>query len=284
MNAEKLNPFVRYIHYIEPQYMYRPYHRIGYDHRLFFCESGKIQIDVGNEVYTLVKNSILFVPSGETYVLGTHKDSAKMIGINFDFGYNFSHISIPIPPVTPGAGYDFAKQLEKPDFTDLKCFEAPFILHGQSELGAIIYHIFDEYNTSKIYHAQNESAMLKQLLILLARVLTLGADKAPQKTVNIVIAYIQEHYMENISNADIGNALNFHPNYLNRIMIKHTGRSLHRYLLYYRLTKALDRLQSTDCSISEIAEKSGFSDLGHFTKAFKKQFGNSPKAMRERII
>ena len=90
--------------------------------------------------------------------------------------------------------------------------------------------------------------------------------------------------MENISNSDIGQALSFHPNYLNRLMIKHTGRSLHQYLLYYRLTKALDRLQSTSLSVAEIAEKSGFTDTGHFTKAFKKQFGASPKEMRGRII
>jgi AraC-like DNA-binding protein len=126
--------------------------------------------------------------------------------------------------------------------------------------------------------------MLKQLLILAVRSATLGADKAPRKTVNVVISYIQSHYMENLSNADIGQALNFHPNYLNRLMIKHAGRSLHQYLLYYRLTKALDKLQSTTLSVAEIAEESGFTDTGHFTKSFKKQFGCSPKEMRGQII
>ena len=284
MNADKLAPFVRYIHYIEPQYMYTPRTRLGYDHRIFFCESGKIQINVGSNAYTLVKNSLLYVPSGEVYVLGTHEDNAKLIGINFDFGYDFSHLSIPISPAVSQEKYELDRQLEKSVFSDLKCFEEPFVLHGQSELGAIIYHVFDEFTTARIYHSQNESAMLKQLLIMSARILTLGADRAPQKTVNVVISYVQEHYMDNLSNTDIGNALNFHPNYLNRLMIKHTGRSLHQYLLYYRLTKALDRLQSTDLSIAEIAEKSGFTDMGHFTKAFKKQFGGSPKTMRERII
>ena len=284
MNAEKLAPFVRYIHYIEPQYMYSLRTRLGYDHRIFFCESGRIQIRAADEVYTLVKNSLLFVPSGEVYVLGTHEDNAKLIGINFDFGYDFSNLSVPISPAVSKDGYDADRQLEKLEFSDIKCFESAFVLHGQSELGSLIYRIFDEYTTARIYHAQNESAMMKQLLVTSARIVTLGADKAPQKTVNIVISYIQEHYMENILNADIGTALNFHPNYLNRLMIKHTGRSLHQYLLYYRLTKALDRLQSTSLSVSEIAELCGFSDTGHFTKAFKKQFGSSPKTMRERII
>ena len=284
MNANSLAPFVRYIHYIEPQYMYTSKTRIGYDHRIFFCERGSIKITVGEQTYALEQNSLLYVPSGKPYVLGNHEDNAKLIGINFDFEYSHADCAVPVPPAVKIEKYEYAKQFEKVEFLELKCFEAPFALHGQSELGAIIYRILDEFTTVRIFHSQAESAMLKQLLFLAARVLTLGADKAPQKTVNVVIAYVQSHYAEDISNADIGLALNFHPNYLNRLMIKHTGRSLHQYLLYYRLTKALDRLQSTTLSITEISEQCGFSDAGHFTKAFKKQFGNSPKSMRERII
>lgn len=284
MNADILAPFVRYIHYIEPQYMYNSRTRLGYDHRIFFCESGHIQINAGDAVFELKQNSLLYVPSGTVYILGGQEDSARLIGVNFDFTYDFSESSAPIPPAIYQDKFEVSKQLEKAAFTDLKHFETPFVLHGQSELGTIIYKIFDEFNTARIYHAQTESAMLKQVLLLATRALTLGADKAPQKTVNIVISYIQEHYMENLSNTDIGQALNFHPNYLNRLMLKHTGRSLHQYLLYYRLTKALDRLQSTSLSVAEIAERSGFTDTGHFTKAFKKQFGSSPKEMRGRII
>ena len=284
MNANSLTPFIRYIHYIEPQYMYNPHTRIGYDHRLFFCESGRIQIHAGEQNYTLDQNSILYVPSGEAYILGTHEENTRLVGINFDFTYAHADKNVPISPAAIREKYELSKQFEKVSFSDLKCFESSFALHGQSELGTIIYRIFEEFTTARIFHSQTESAMLKQLLLLATRVLTLGADKAPQRTVNVVIAYIQEHYMENVSNADIGAALSFHPNYLNRLMIKHTGRSLHQYLLYYRLTKAIDRLQSTSFSIAEIAERSGFSDTGHFTKAFKKQFGSSPKSMRERII
>lgn len=284
MDANTLAPFVRYIHYIEPQYMYTSRTRLGYDHRIFFCESGHISIMVGTDNFELKQNSLLYIPSGTIYILGNEEDNAKLIGINFDFTYDHSESYTPISPAISAESYEFSKQLEVSEFSDLKHFETPFVLHGQGELGSIIYRIFDEFNTARIYHSQTESAMLKQMLLLATRALTLGADKTPQKTVNVVISYIQEHYMEDISNSDIGLALSFHPNYLNRLMIKHTGRSLHQYLLYYRLTKALDRLQSTSLSVAEIAERSGFTDAGHFTKAFKKQFGSSPKEMRGRII
>ncbi len=284
MRIDDITPFVRYIHYIEPRYMYDSRTRLGYDHRIFFCESGYIHITVEGETYTLEKNSLLYVPSGCSYILGVPEDEGKLIGVNFDFGYGFSHLSVPIVPGSSRAKYDESRQHENGGFLEATHFERPFALHGQSELGNIIYHIFDEFTTARIYHSQSESALLKQLIILVVRILTLGTDKVPQKTVNIVISYIQEHYMEELSNAAIGQALNFHPNYLNRLMIKNTGRSLHQYLLYFRLTKALDRLQSTMLTMAQIAEQCGFSDTGHFTKAFKKQFGVSPKGMRGKII
>lgn len=284
MNVYSITPFIRYAHYIEPQYLRNLKTRLGYDHRIFFCESGCIQISAGNVSFELKKNSLLYVPSGVVYVLGEHDEGTKIIGINFDFSFSFSHLTTPIAPAISKESYDTERQLEVAGFEDVEHFDAPFVLHGQGEIGALVYKIFSEFGTARIYHEQTESAILKQALLLAARTLTLGTDKAPQKAVNVVIAYVQENYMRDISNADVGQALNFHPNYLNRLMLKHTGRSLHRYLLYYRLTKALDKLQSTSLSVADIAEQCGFSDTGHFTKAFKKQFGSTPKEMRERII
>ena len=284
MNAKSINPFIRYAHYIEPQYLRNLKTRLGYDHRIFFCESGSIEISTDNASFELKKNSLVYVPSGEVYVFGKHDEGTKLIGINFDFTFDFADVTTPIAPAISKETYDKERQLEVAEFEDLAHLNAPFVLHGQGEVGALIYKIFSEFGTARIYHEQAESAILKQALLLAVRTLTLGADRAPQKAVNVVIAYVQENYMHNISNADVGQALNFHPNYLNRLMLKHTGRSLHRYLLYYRLTKALDKLQSTSLSVSEIAEQCGFSDTGHFTKAFKKQFGSSPREMRERII
>lgn len=284
MNADTLNPFVRYAHYIEPQYMHTPKTRLGYDHRLFFCESGKTEITVGGTSYELNKSSLLYIPSGTPYVLEAQDNDTRLIGLNFDFSFDFADNTVPIAPAISLEGFDTSRQLERACFSDLTQLDNHFVLHGQGEIDTLIHKILDEFNTAMIYHSQSESALLKQALLLAVRSITLGADKAPQRTANVVIAYIQENYMQNISNIEIGQALNFHPNYLNRLMLKHTGRSLHKYLLCYRLTKALDKLQSTTLSISEIAEQCGFSDTGHFTKAFKNHFGSSPRDMRGRII
>ena len=122
------------------------------------------------------------MPSGCSYILGAREDKGKLIGVNFDFGYGFSHLSVPIVPGNSRAKYDESRQHENGGFLEATHFERPFALHGQSELGNIIYHIFDEFTTARIYHSQSESALLKQLLILVVRILTLGTDKLTLKS------------------------------------------------------------------------------------------------------
>ena len=95
-----------------------------------------------------------------------------------------------------------------------------------------------------------------------------------------ILNYIQENYKRHISNSDIGRELNFHPNYLNRIMLIHTGKSLHKYLLNFRLTKALDLLQTTPMTVTEIAEETGFTDVQQFCKFFQAQTGSTPGSFR----
>jgi AraC-like DNA-binding protein len=52
------------------------------------------------------------------------------------------------------------------------------------------------------------------------------------------------------------------------------------YLQDVRLRFALSVLQSSSVSITEACYISGFSNLSHFTRVFKKKFGYSPRESR----
>ena len=61
---------------------------------------------------------------------------------------------------------------------------------------------------------------------------------------------------------------------------KQTGLSPGRYILLYRLKIALYMLQESDYTIGEIAFQIGFSNQNNFSRAFKREFGSSPKHLR----
>ena len=46
---------------------------------------------------------------------------------------------------------------------------------------------------------------------------------------------------------------------------------------------AIEFLERTDLSVDEIAERSGFSDVSNFRKAFKKWTGQTPAYFRDRV-
>lgn len=61
----------------------------------------------------------------------------------------------------------------------------------------------------------------------------------------------------------------------------HYGKSFIAWLTHARLTFAQQLLESSDLTITQIAEKSGFSSEQNFRKLFKQQFETTPQAWRK---
>jgi transcriptional regulator GlxA family with amidase domain len=52
------------------------------------------------------------------------------------------------------------------------------------------------------------------------------------------------------------------------------------YIKTIRLQRAKELLEATDCTVSEIAFKTGFQTISHLTKVFKMQYGTAPSVFR----
>jgi transcriptional regulator GlxA family with amidase domain len=64
-------------------------------------------------------------------------------------------------------------------------------------------------------------------------------------------------------------------------MKKHTKKTLHGYLLEYRIHMAKNYLTTTSLNVTEIAEKTGFASYTYFIKTFREQTGLSPLKYRK---
>ena len=88
----------------------------------------------------------------------------------------------------------------------------------------------------------------------------------------------------NLSLKDISHELNVHPAYLSREFSKHFDNlTFGEYIRKLRIDKAIDLLQSTKHSLSEIAYLTGFSDQSHFNRIFKKHTGKNPSEFKKSI-
>ena len=68
-----------------------------------------------------------------------------------------------------------------------------------------------------------------------------------------------------------------------RAFKRNTGMTVHAFVQAYRVSKAVARLEVSDCSITEIAFDVGFNSLGTFERAFKKVAGTTPTRHRSEL-
>jgi len=70
------------------------------------------------------------------------------------------------------------------------------------------------------------------------------------------------------------------PHHFLRLFKQVYGETPHQFLTRLRLKCALDLLQSTEISVTEICFLVGFESLGSFSTLFKRHYGRSPLAFR----
>lgn len=91
------------------------------------------------------------------------------------------------------------------------------------------------------------------------------------------VAYIHKHYKENISQAEVAEAVGISSAYLSTLFRKEMKESFPSFLMDVRLKYAVYLLEEDRLSLKEIADKCGFTDYIYFLKSFKKKFRCSPK-------
>lgn len=125
------------------------------------------------------------------------------------------------------------------------------------------------------------------LLELLAEFLTDAGENVgfsetlPVNKLTRLTGYISSHLKEEITLEELAAVVHFHPNYFISFFKKYFGTSPLKYVNEARLNQAKRLLKSTDESVAQIAEETGFRDLYHFSKRFKASTGYSPSDFRK---
>lgn len=91
-----------------------------------------------------------------------------------------------------------------------------------------------------------------------------------------LIKYLNNNFKLNISSQDLEKLFHINFDYANRIFKQATGTTIFAYKNQLRINRAKLLLFTTNKSIAQIAEESGFNDVFSFSHAFKKSTGMSP--------
>ena len=280
MLFQNIHPFGRYLRFmpILKGQKYPPF--IPYDARLFLCVGGKGVITADGANYKMERGSVIIINSGVPYHLHSSEKEVLYFASNFDYTFNNSNITVPIPPATPTL-FDSNNLISHIKFDDIQEFNRVVYLKGMSHLEQKCIIAEREYSRRLIFSDGVVSGLLSEILFECARLVKSPEIESNDK-VEQVLDYIHANFDKPITNKDISNAFSFHPNYINELVRKNTGVSLHKYLLQVRIARAIDLIEKSDNSISEIAETCGFQNLYYFSRYFKKAIGMSPTDFRKK--
>ena len=101
---------------------------------------------------------------------------------------------------------------------------------------------------------------------------------------NDAVRYIESHYADDISLADIATACRMNRTTLAALFKKGLDKTVFHYLMEYRIFIAKKQLSFTAVPLKDISARCGFKTVQHFTRIFKNQTGETPARYRIRVL
>ncbi len=96
-----------------------------------------------------------------------------------------------------------------------------------------------------------------------------------------VMQYIREHLNEPLDREMLAAVAGFSVPHFHRVFTAHAGESAASYVRRLRLERAGRKLRMGAVDITEVALAAGYDTHAAFSKAFKQQFGLSPREFRQ---
>ncbi len=137
-------------------------------------------------------------------------------------------------------------------------------------------------HTDEAEHQVMQNLILAQFLIELSRQRTRKYyAESGSKYIRKALAYLSNHYDQDIKIKDIARETRISAAYLQRLFKEQTGKTLVEKMNELRIDKAKILLETSSLPIPDIAVSVGFNNRQHFTYTFFKLIGCSPALFRK---
>lgn len=136
-----------------------------------------------------------------------------------------------------------------------------------------------EEKTPGLFGEQFLTNSVYNLLILLCRIRKGYPDFSPRMME--IQAYMDEQYAQIETVGEVARHFCLSPAHFSRSFKVYSGYAPVEYLIHTRLYHARQLLICSEMTVSEISDETGFREVNHFIRTFKKKFGVSPRQFRK---
>ncbi|CAM2909685.1 AraC family transcriptional regulator [Erysipelothrix tonsillarum] len=234
------------------------------DFEIILVKSGLCEIDIEDEVFTAMKDTVVFINPGQT-----RRIVPKTEGITLD-RYIIDH-RYPT---------NFNLDLEQKQFEPLSL---------RQELVAMLHVISLEYDASLNDTTSSLSPLTYSLFDMLVKYqprVPVHTDRKHSK-IDIVkqgIQYMHKNYKEELTLDQICRDIGISKFYYCRLFKEETDTTINNYLNEVRCHYAYELLSESNLRVGEVAKACGYNSTSYFTKIFKHLFGYPPSHVEKTVV
>ncbi len=152
----------------------------------------------------------------------------------------------------------------------------PVIRENTEDILTLATMIFPKY----YYHSHEEilTELLQAVSVIILSKLELTKRKCEEhKTVNKLVAFCNEHYMEHISLDDVASHLNIGVSRVTDIFRNYLKTTFVQYIQKKRIEYACKLIDTENFNMADISFSAGFNCVRTFNRVFLKEMGMTPK-------
>jgi len=94
------------------------------------------------------------------------------------------------------------------------------------------------------------------------------------------VSFVEHNYQNDITVEDIAAFCNLNRSYFGKIFKDVLSVTPQEFLIRFRMAKACEYMETTNLPIGEISARVGYPSQLHFSRAFKKTYGQPPREWR----
>lgn len=228
----------------------------------FYVMSGNGQFLVGEETFSVKENDLV--------IINPHVLHTEMSLSNSPLDYMVLGID--------GIAFNFNKADELSGYSLLRFPDR------REEWTFYLRLLLKEVQDTPPLHSTMCQNLLEIMIIHLLRrtnfALSVESAKKSNLSCGLAKRYIDEHFRESITLAELADAAHVNKYYLGHIFNETYGMSPIQYLINRRIDECCNLLKTTDYSVAQIASFTGFSSQSYFSQCFRKITGLRPSDYR----
>lgn len=238
---------------------------------------GRLTIQINGINYDLLEGQAIFINKGVLHNVTHLTSDGQYVSFNFPekllaFYSNSAMEKTHVLPFTNSS---------------LLSVEIPGNEAWHNEILQILWKLKKKFDSPKKWGWQYEISIdTVQLWLIFISHISLSSEesskhnKLQQERMQLMLSYIHQHYTSTITLKEIADVVHLSISECTRSFKKSIHRTPYTYLVEYRIKRSCELLESTQYTITEIAQKVGFNHVNHFIQSFKKHHQMTPKEYR----